>query len=141
MTTLKAGRSGTVKAKSNLLRAIAPITATAIAMQSSSTMINPELVKSPNALFKMETVASRKTTHNGALNKEKRRSLDTPYANRKPGHSNKATKQMDKQKNESHICYFRSPMQGQHATAIFTANPLNNLKVNSNQILFTRANY
>ena len=111
-------------------------------MESNSTMMNPGLVKSPNALFRMETVASRKTAHNGALSKEKRRSLDIPYANKKPGHSNKVTKQMDKQKNESHIYYFRSPMRGgatRNCDIYF--KPPNNLKVNSNQILFVRANH
>lgn len=104
--------------------------------------MNPGLVKSPNALFRMETVASRKTAHNGALSKEKRRSLDIPYANKKPGHSNKVTKQMDKQKNESHIYYFRSPMRGGDNSQLrYLLQAPNNLKVNSNQILFVRANH
>lgn len=104
--------------------------------------MNPGLVKSPNALFRMETVASRKTAHNGALSKEKRRSLDIPYANKKPGHSNKVTKQMNKQKNESHIYYFRSPMRGGDNPQLrYLLQAPNNLKVNSNQILFVRANH
>lgn len=104
--------------------------------------MNPGLVKSPNALFRTETVASRKTAHNGALSKEKRRSLDIPYANKKPGHSNKVTKQMDKQKNESHIYYFRSPMRGGGNSQLrYLLQAPNNLKVNSNQILFVRANH
>ena len=104
--------------------------------------MNPGLVKSPNALFRMETVASRKTAHNGALSKEKRRSLDIPYANKKPGHSNKVTKQMDKQKNESHIYYFRSLCGGGDNSQLrYLLQAPNNLKVNSNQILFVRANH